>query len=58
MCACVRACVFFIDGQSFKPISMRFETWVPLISRKVKTKFSHKTHTPAPPPPPNLAKFG
>ena len=23
---CVLACVFFIDGQSFKPISMRFKT--------------------------------
>ena len=51
-CACVRACVFAIDGQSFKPISMRFETWVPLISRKVKTKFSHKKSDPLPP------KFG
>ena len=41
-----------INGQSFKPISMRFETWVPLISRKVKTKFSHKKSDPLPP------KFG
>ena len=49
---CVRVHVFFIDGQSFKPISMRFETWVPLISRKVKTKFSHKKSDPLPP------KFG
>ena len=35
MCPCVH--VFVIDGQSFKP--MRFETWVPFISRKVKVKF-------------------
>ena len=49
MCACVRACVFFIDGQSFKPISMRFETWVPLISRRVKVKFSRKKSDPIPP---------
>ena len=31
---------------------MRFETWVPLISRRVKTKFSHKKSAPLPP------KFG
>ena len=52
---CVRACVFFKDGQSFKPISMRFETWVPLISRRVKVKFSRKKSDPSPP---NSAKFG
>ena len=50
-CACV-VHVFVIDGQSFKPISMRFETWVPLISRRVKVKFSHKKSDPLPP------KFG
>ena len=42
MCVCVspceRACVR-IDGHIFKPISMRFETWVPLILRRVKAKF-------------------
>ena len=56
MCVCVRACVcvhvFVIDGQSFKPISMSFKTWVPLISRRVKVKFSHKKSDPLPP------KFG
>ena len=56
MCARVRVCVrvhvFVIDGQSFKPISMRFKTWVPLISRRVKVKFSHKKSDPLPP------KFG
>ena len=51
-CVCACACVFFIDGQSFKPISMRFEIWVPLISRKVKVKFSRKKSDPLPP------KFG
>ena len=50
--ACVRACVFFIDGQSFHPISMRFKTWVPLISRRVKAKFSRKKSDRFPP------KFG
>ena len=49
MRVCVRVHVFFIGGQSFKPISMRFETWVPLISRRVKTKFSHKKIRPPPP---------
>ena len=49
---CVRARVFAIDGQSFKPISMRFKTWVPLISRRVKVKFSRKKSDPLPP------KFG
>ena len=52
MRVCVCACVFFIDSQSFKPISMRFKTWVPLISRRVKTKFSSKKPDPLPP------KFG
>ena len=52
MCACVRARVFFIDGQSFKPISMSFKTWEPLISRRVKAKFSLKKSDPLPP------KFG
>ena len=52
VCARVRACVFAIDGQSFKPISMRFETWVPYISRRVKAKFSLKKSDPLPP------KFG
>ena len=51
-CVCVRVHVFVMDGQSFKPISMRFETWVPLISRKVKAKFSLKKSDPLPP------KFG
>ena len=46
---CVRVHVFVIDGQSFKPISMRFETGVPLISRRVKTKFSRKKIRPPPP---------
>ena len=48
----VRVHVFVMHGQSFKPISMRFETWVPLISRRVKVKFSHKKSDPFPP------KFG
>ena len=54
MRVCVRVCVhvFVIDGQSFKPISMRFKTWVPLISRRVNVKFSHKKSDPLPP------KFG
>ena len=52
MRACVRVCVFAIDGQSFKPTSMSLKTWVPLISRRVKTKFSHKKSDPLPP------KFG
>ena len=52
MRACACACVLAIDGQSFKPISMRFETWVPLISRRVKTRFSRKNSDPLPP------KFG
>ena len=52
MRVCVRVHVFFIGGQSFKPISMRFETWVPLISRRVKVKFSRKKSDPLPP------KFG
>ena len=53
-CPCVHVCVhvFVMHGQSFQPISMRFETWVPLISRKVKVKFSHKKSDPFPP------KFG
>ena len=49
MRVCVRVHVFFIGGQSFKPISMRFETWVPLISRRVKVKFSRKKSDPLPP---------
>ena len=49
---CVRACVFVMHGQNFKPISMRFKTWVPLISRRVKGKFSRKKSDPLPP------KFG
>ena len=52
VCVCVRVHVFVIDGQSFKPISMRFKTWVPFISRRVKVKFSHKKSDPLPP------KFG
>ena len=48
-CVCACACVFFIDGQSFKPISMSFKTWVPLISRRVKVKFSRKKSDPLPP---------
>ena len=56
MCVCVRACVcarvFVIDGQNFKAISMSFKSWVPLISRRVKVKFSHKKSDPLPP------KFG
>ena len=49
MCACVRVHVFVIDGQSFKPISMRFKTWVPLVSRRVMVKFSDKKiRTPLP----------
>ena len=58
MCACVCVHVFVIDGQSFKPIPMRFKTWVPLISRRVKVKFSHKKSDPPPPQISlNLAKF-
>ena len=45
---CVRVHVFAIDGQSFKPISMSFKTWVPLISRKFKTKFLDKNSYPLP----------
>ena len=48
MRACVCACVFFIDGQSFEPFSMRFKTWVPLISRRVKVKFLRKKSDPPP----------
>ena len=49
MCACACVCVhvFVMDGQSFKPISMRFETWVPLISRSVQAKFSRKKSDPS-----------
>ena len=52
VCVCVCERVFIMNGQSFKPISMRFKTWVPLISRRVKVKFSHKKSDPLPP------KFG
>ena len=52
MRVCVCACVFFIDGHIFKPILMRFETWVPLVSRRVKVKFSRKKSDSLPP------KFG
>ena len=50
----MRVCVFVMDGQSFEPISMSFKTWVPLISRRVKVKFSRKKSDPSPP---NLVKF-
>ena len=45
----MRVFVFVMDGQSFEPISMSFKTWVPLISRRVKAKFSHKKSAPLPP---------
>ena len=41
--------VFVMHGQSFQPISMRLETWVPLISRRVKTMFSREKSDPLPP---------
>ena len=52
MRVCVCVCLFAIESQSFKPISMSFKTWVPLISRRVKTMFSYKKVDPLPP------KFG
>ena len=51
-CVCVCVHVFVMDSQSFKPISMNFKTRVPLISRRVKTKFSRKKSAPLSP------KFG